>query len=63
MNPIASRFATLMGSASILTLSAYSAHAQMTAPAQTAQAGPQTVPEQVLVTGSLIHGTPTAAAP
>ncbi|MDE2476004.1 MAG: TonB-dependent receptor [Alphaproteobacteria bacterium] len=63
MNPIASRFATLMGSASILTLStAYGAQAQM-APAQTAQAAPATVPEQVLVTGSLIHGTAAVGVP
>ncbi|MDE2474422.1 MAG: TonB-dependent receptor [Alphaproteobacteria bacterium] len=64
MNPIASRLATLMGSASILTLStAYGAHAQMTAQAQTAQVGPEAVPEQVLVTGSLIHGTAAVGVP
>jgi len=62
MNPIASRFATLMGSASILSLAtAVGAHAQMTA--QAAQAGPETVPEQVLVTGSLIHGTAAVGVP
>jgi iron complex outermembrane recepter protein len=64
VNSTASRFATLMGSASILTLStAYGAYAQMTAQVQTAQAGPETVPEQVLVTGSLIHGTAAVGVP
>ncbi len=59
MNPIASRFATLMGSASILSLTtALGAHAQMAA-----QTGPETVPEQVLVTGSLIHGTAAVGVP
>ena len=52
MNWTAQRFATLMGSVSLLTLTAaLNANAQ-----QTAQATPGEVPEQVLVTGSLIHG-------
>src|SRR5438309_6503742 len=62
MNPTASRFATLMGSASFLTLTAVTAHAQQVAQAQMAQASPQ-VPEQVLVTGSLIHGTAAVGVP
>jgi len=69
MNPVASRFATLMGSASFLTLtSVIAAHAQQqTAQAQmTAQAGMQAaeaVPEQVLITGSLIHGAAAVGVP
>src|SRR5437763_1305463 len=59
MNPTASRFAVLMGSASLLTLTnALTAHAQMTA-----QAAPEAIPEQVLVTGSLIHGTAAVGVP
>ncbi len=62
MNPTASRFATLMGTASLLTLgSALSAQAQM-AP-MTAQAAPEAVPEQVLITGSLIHGAAAVGVP
>src|SRR5689334_8699848 len=65
MNPAASRFATLMGSASFLTLtSVIAAHAQQqTAQAQMAQAAPGAVPEQVLITGSLIHGTAAVGVP
>src|SRR5579871_111883 len=63
MNSTASRFATLMGSASLLTLTAFTANAQQTAQAQTAQAGAGEVPEQVLVTGSLIHGTAVVGVP
>src|SRR6059058_922388 len=63
MNPTASRFATLMGSASFLTLTAMAAHAQPVAQAQMAQAAPGTVPEQVLITGSLIHGTAAVGVP
>src|SRR5438105_15108233 len=59
MNPTASRFATLMGSASLLTLTnALTAHAQMTA-----QAAPEAVPELVQITGSLIHGTAAVGVP
>lgn len=62
MNLTASRFATLMGSASILTLTtALGANAQQMAQAQTAQA--TEVPEQVLVTGSLIHGAAAVGVP
>lgn len=64
MHPTASRFATLMGSASFLTLTtAITAHAQQVAQAQMAQAGPEAVPEQVLITGSLIHGTAAVGVP
>src|SRR5690349_22241836 len=60
MNPTTTRFATLMGTASLLTLgSALSAQAQM----MTAQAGPEAVPEQVLITGSLIHGAAAVGVP
>jgi len=62
MNPTTSKLATLMGTASFLTMvNALSAHAQMTAQAQTAQA--EAVPEQVLITGSLIHGTAAVGVP
>src|SRR2546421_3801864 len=64
MNPTTSRFATLMGSASFLTLTAINAHAQQVAQAQMAQAAPAAaVPEQVLITGSLIHGTAAVGVP
>ncbi|HEX5279140.1 MAG TPA: TonB-dependent receptor plug domain-containing protein [Micropepsaceae bacterium] len=53
------RLATLMGSASLLTIAnSISIHAQ-----QMAQAAPETIPEQVLVTGSLIHGTSAVGVP
>jgi len=63
MNPTTSKLATLMGTASFLTMvNALSAQAQqMTAQAQMAQAG--AIPEQVLVTGSLIHGTAAVGVP
>ncbi len=61
MNSTATRFATLMGSASILTLAtAIGANAQQM---MMAQAAPEAVPEQVLVTGSLIHGTAAVGVP
>src|SRR5215472_9687083 len=64
MNPATTRFASLMGSVSLLTLTnVLAAQAQMVAQAQMAQAGPETVPEQVLVTGSLIHGTAAVGVP
>src|SRR6266849_3768320 len=63
MNPTASRFAVLMGTASLLTLSSVlAAQAQQVAQAQMAQAA-QEVPEQVLITGSLIHGTAAVGVP
>src|SRR5260370_11516218 len=59
MNPTTSKFAVLMGSASLLTIAnALSAQAQ-----QMAQAAPQEVPEQVLITGSLIRGTAAVGVP
>src|SRR5712664_446711 len=66
MNPTTSKLATLMGSASLLTLTnVLAAQAQVaqaqTAQAQTAQA--HEVPEQVLITGSLIHGTAAVGVP
>ena len=64
MNPTARKFATLMGSASLFTLAnALSAQAQQVAQAQMAQATPTEVPEQVLVTGSLIHGAVAVGVP
>src|SRR3984893_14710600 len=63
MNATTSKFAILMGSASLLTLTnALAAQAQQVAQAQMAQAG-QEVPEQVLITGSLIHGTVAVGVP
>ncbi|MDE2474750.1 MAG: TonB-dependent receptor plug domain-containing protein, partial [Alphaproteobacteria bacterium] len=63
MNP-ATRFASLMGSVSLLTLTnVLAAQAQEVAQAQMAQAGPEAVPEQVLITGSLIHGTTAVGVP
>jgi outer membrane receptor protein involved in Fe transport len=65
MNPTTSRFATLMGSASFLTLATtLTAHAQQQV-VQTplAQAAPDVAPEQVLITGSLIHGTAAVGVP
>src|SRR3954470_18005724 len=62
MNPTTSKLATLMGSASLLTLTnVLAAQAQQVAQAQMAQA--QEVPEQVLITGSLIHGTAAVGVP
>src|ERR1700687_6270315 len=64
VNPTTCKLATLMGSASLLTIAtALSAQAQQVAQAQMAQANPQEVPEQVLITGSLIHGTAAVGVP
>src|SRR5215510_10900698 len=64
MNSTASRIATLLGSASLLTMaSAMAAQAQQVAQAQMAQAVPEAVPEQVLITGSLIHGAAAVGVP
>src|SRR5579872_2065920 len=58
----AGKFTALCGSVSLLAIwSSVPALAQ--AAAQMAQAGPETVPEQVLVTGSLIHGTAAVGVP
>ena len=62
MNSTTSKLAALMGSASLLTLaSALSAQAQQVAQVQMAQA--EEVPEQVLITGSLIRGTAAVGVP
>jgi outer membrane receptor protein involved in Fe transport len=59
MHPTTGRFAALMGSASVLTLAnVLPVHAQMTPQAPTAA-----IPEQVLITGSLIHGTAAVGVP
>src|SRR5882757_7304550 len=64
MNSKTSKLATLLGSASLLTMaSAMAAQAQQVAQAQMAQANPQEVPEQVLITGSLIRGTAAVGVP
>src|SRR5215831_7110703 len=69
MNPNASRLATLMGSASLLTLAgsiaaqAQQMPGQQVAQAQMAQAPAETLPEQVLITGSLIHGAAAVGVP
>ncbi len=63
MNPTTSKLATLLGTASLLTIAnAMAAQAQQVAQAQ-AQAGPAEVPEQVLITGSLIHGAVAVGVP
>jgi len=64
MNPKTSRLASLLGSASLLAMwGAPGTQAQEVAQAQTAQANPMEVPEQVLVTGSLIRGTVAVGVP
>src|SRR5882762_5529474 len=64
MNPTTSRMRALLGTASFLTLAiSLDAQAQQVAQAQTAQANPMDVPEQVLITGSLIHGTAAVGVP
>src|SRR5579871_1843262 len=64
MNSTTSKVATLLGTASLLTMaSAMAAHAQQVAQAQTAQAAPEELPEQVLITGSLIHGAAAVGVP
>ena len=64
MNPTTSKLATLLGTASLLTMAnAMAAQAQQVAQAQMAQAGPAEVPEQVLITGSLIHGAVAVGVP
>src|SRR5437764_8053928 len=63
MHPTTSRLTSLLGTASFLALStSLSAQAQQVAQGQMAQAQ-ETVPEQVLITGSLIRGTAAVAAP
>jgi iron complex outermembrane receptor protein len=63
MNSTTRKFAALMGSASLFTLAnALSVQAQQVAQAQMAQTSTE-VPEQVLVTGSLIHGAAAVGVP
>src|SRR5258708_2595866 len=64
MHATTSRICALLGTASFLTLaSSLEAQAQQVAQAQTAQANPMEVPEQVLITGSLIRGTAAVGVP
>src|ERR1700694_1543215 len=64
MHSKTSRLATLLGSASLLTMAgAMAAQAQQGAQAQMAQATAPEVPEQVLITGSLIRGTAAVGVP
>src|SRR3982751_2464210 len=64
METKAPKLAALLGSASLLTMAnAMSAQAQQVAQAQMAQAAPMEVPEQVLVTGSLIRGAAAVGVP
>ncbi len=58
------RFSTFLGSASLAaTAAALPASAQQAPPPQTAQTAPEAAPEQVLVTGSLIHGAAAVGVP
>jgi iron complex outermembrane recepter protein len=58
------RFTAWFGSASLAAIAAALPALAQTAPAQTTVvAGPETVPEQVLVTGSLIHGAAAVGVP
>src|SRR5712672_3744721 len=60
MNPTTSKLTMLLGTASLMTMAnAMAAQAQQ----QTAQAAPMEVPEQVLITGSLIHGAAAVGVP
>src|SRR5690349_6238354 len=62
MNSTARKFAALMGSTSLFALShVLPAHAQQVAQGQAAQS--TEIPEQVLITGSLIHGTAPVGVP
>jgi len=60
----AAKFSALFGSTSLAAIaSAMPASAQQVAQAQMAQGAPEAVPEQVLVTGSLIHGAAAVGVP
>src|SRR6202171_1920419 len=64
MNPTASRFAVLMGTASLATIAtAISAQAQNQQVAQAQNAQAEEIPETVLITGSLIRGTAAVGVP
>src|SRR5258708_12860611 len=63
MNPKTCRLTTLPGTASLMTMAhASAAQGQQGAQVQMAQAAAE-VPEQVLITGSLIHGTAAVGVP
>src|SRR4029079_13812607 len=59
MNPRTSKLTSLLGSASLLAMASTGGAQAQT---QTAQAGME-VPEQVLITGSLIRGTASVGVP
>src|SRR6266581_8286970 len=62
MNPKTCRLTTLLGTASLMTMAhAIAAQGQQVAQVQMAQA--EEIPEQVLITGSLIHGTAAVGVP
>jgi predicted phage gp36 major capsid-like protein len=62
MNTTTSKLASLLGSASFLTIAnALAGHAQQVA--QPPIPAAQQVPERVLITGSPMHGTPAPSAP
>src|SRR5215831_10197013 len=62
LNTLSGKLAALLGSASLLTLAtATGAQAQMVAQGQMAQA--EEVPENVLITGSLIRGAAAVGVP
>src|SRR6266446_3378164 len=64
LNGVGAKLATLLGTASLLTMAnAIAAQAQQVAQAQMAQAGPEEIPETVLITGSLIHGAIAVGVP
>src|SRR5919205_481552 len=64
MNPRTSTIASLLGSASLLAMANTGVtQAQQVAQAQMAQATPTEIPEQVLITGSLIRGTAAVGVP
>jgi len=63
MNPVASRISTLMGTASLFAMASVIGAQAQTAQAQTAQVSPEDPPEQVLITGSLIHGAVAVGVP
>ncbi len=65
MNPTGYKLTTLLGTASLLAMAnaaAAQAQQQQVVQAQMAQAA-EGVPEQVLITGSLIHGTAAVGVP
>jgi iron complex outermembrane receptor protein len=64
MDTTTSKLAGLLGTASVLAIAnAVAAQAQQVAQAQMAQAAPMEIPEQVLITGSLIRGTAAVGVP